>query len=62
MLLILKTAVAVLALTLVIPLAVWAITGNGRHAWHAWCEFALIMGAMVLIGCGLGLIGWVSGA
>lgn len=62
MLQVLKVVAAIAALSSVIPLCVWAITGNWRHALHAWKEWAKIMGVMALIGCGFGLIGFLAGA
>lgn len=49
MLLILKTLAAIAALSSVIPLSVWAITGSLRHGLHAWKQWAQIMGVITLL-------------
>jgi hypothetical protein len=62
MLLFFKAAAIIVAMTLIIPLAVWGITGSRSHGWHAWRQYLGIMGVMVAVGCGLGLLGWLGSA
>ncbi len=52
----LKTSLAIAGLFLIIPLAVWAGSGNLRHAWFALKEFLIVMACIVVPGVVLGLI------
>lgn len=51
MLTFLKTIGVLAVMTLIIPLAVWAGSGNWRHAIGAWKTYLLIMGCIT--GAGL---------
>lgn len=51
----LKIFAAVAAMSLIIPLCVWAITGSLRHGLHAWKQWAQIMAVMLVTGGGLGM-------
>ena len=52
---VLKLALALFALTLVVPLFVWGNTTSWRAAFTAWKQFAAWMGALYLIG----LVAWL---
>lgn len=52
----LKTALAVLCMTLIIPLAIWGATGSFKHAMFAWGRYLRIMALIALPGVGLALI------
>lgn len=43
----LKTVAALACMVLIIPLAVWAGSGNARHAWYALKQYLLVMGILV---------------
>ena len=60
MLQILKVAASIAALSLVIPIFIWMGTGNFRHAMHAWKQWALYMGGMAVVGCGLGALAFLA--
>ena len=50
-------AVAVIAcLFAIVPLMVWGGTGSWRHAVHALKQYLQIMGALALVGGGLGVL------
>jgi hypothetical protein len=53
---VLKTLGAIAALTLIVPLMVWAGTGSWRRALRALREYWLIMGVMASIVCSVGMI------
>lgn len=50
------TVAGIAGLVLIVPLMVWGGTGDWRHAWSALKSYLKIMGAIVLIGGGVGVL------
>jgi hypothetical protein len=53
---ILLAALFIAGMVLIVPLMVWGGTGDWRHAWYALKSYLKIMGAIVLIGGGVGVL------
>lgn len=47
---------ALAALISIVPLSIWVMGGNWRHALFALKQFMLIMGGFVLLGVGIGVL------
>lgn len=44
----LKIALAAIGMTLIVPLAIWGMTGSLKHALFAWKRYMLIMGLLIV--------------
>lgn len=60
MLTFIKTISVIFVMTLIIPLAVWAATGNWRHALQAFSSYLKIMGCIYGAGLVLAGIFWLA--
>lgn len=61
MLTFLKTVVVIAAMILIIPLAVWAGSGNWRHGLFALKAYLRIMGCITGAGLVLAAVFWLAG-
>jgi hypothetical protein len=54
-----KTVGAILGLSLIIPLAVWAATGNWRHGLHGFKRYWIAMSFIVVPAVLVAMAGWL---
>jgi len=59
MLTFLKTAAAIAAMIMIIPLAVWGGTGSLRQAWQGLKEYLVAMAVIVVPAVLLAAVGWI---
>lgn len=52
----LKTVLVIACMVLIVPLAIWGMTGSLGHAWFALKRYLFVMGLLVAVGVGASVI------